>query len=125
MHLDPSCDSVQPVSDWVAARHVVLVMCPRCPVSMAGYAGMCSSDLPAFSSIAQPNTCIWIPPDSAAGEQLRCCPPCGVCYESSLPRCVMLAGYASMCPSDLPALISSIALPHTCIWIPPVSAAGE
>ncbi|EFN50502.1 hypothetical protein CHLNCDRAFT_29048, partial [Chlorella variabilis] len=53
-----------------------------------------------------------------------CCPPCGACCVPSMPRCVMLAGYAGMCPSDQPALFSC-ALPHTFIWIPPISAAGE
>ena len=41
---------LQPVSDWLAARHVVLVMCPRratC-VLLPGYAGMCPSDYPAL-----------------------------------------------------------------------------
>ena len=40
--------SVQPVSDRLGARHVVLVMCPRCPFVccwlagwLAGYIGMC------------------------------------------------------------------------------------
>ena len=61
---------LQEVSDWLAARHVVQVICPlmlRC-VMLAGHAGMCPSDLPAFVSIALPHTCIWIPPDSAACE---------------------------------------------------------
>jgi len=49
---------------------------------------------------------------------------CGVCYVPSLLRRVLMAGYAGMCPTDLPALFS-FALPHTCIWIPPISAARE
>jgi hypothetical protein len=91
---------------------------------LAGYAGMCLSDLPALLFFALPHTCIWIPPDSAASESSACCPLRGVHYVPLLPRCVMLAGYAGMCPSDLPVFFS-FALPHTCIWIPPDSAAGE
>ena len=93
-------------------------------VMLVGYAGVCPSDYPALFSFAQHHTCIWIPLDSAAGERQACCLPCGVCYVPSVPRRVMLVGYAGMCPSDLLALCS-FPLPHTCIWIPPISAAGE
>ena len=114
---------LQNVSNRLASRHVLLVMCLGCPdvwLSLAGYASMCPPDLPALFSFALPHTCIWIPPDIAAGER-SACPPCGAGYAPSLPRCVLMAGYACMCPSDLPALFS-FALPHTCIWIPPISA---
>jgi hypothetical protein len=126
-HASGSLIFMQRVSDWRAARHLVLVICPRCPdvcCWLAGYAGMCPSDMPALISFALPHTCTWIPPDSAVGERSACCLPCGAGYVPSLPRRVMLAGYAGMCPSDLPALFS-FALPHTCIWIPPISAGRE
>ena len=62
------------MSDRLAARQVVLVVCPRCPdVLMAGWlAGWLywhvPSDQPALFSLALPHTCIWIPPISAARE---------------------------------------------------------
>ena len=204
-HASGSLLILQQVGDRLASRNVVLVMCPRCADVrwwLAGYPSMCPSDQPALFSFAVPNTCIWIPPDSAAGEWSACCLPCGACCVPSMRGCVflpghvvyticpccpnvwcwpamlacapltslhcflstntthasgsrlilkevsgcqaarhvvlvmspcfpdvlcwpaMLAGYASMCPSDEPALFS-FALPHTCIWFPPISAAGE
>ena len=142
-HASGSLLFLQLVGDRLAACHVVLVVCPRCAdvcscpamwcilnafvaqmcVMLAGYPGMCPSDLPALFSFAQHHTCIWIPLDSAGCEWLPDCPPCAGYVPPIIP-CVMLAGYAGMCPSDLPALFS-FALPHTCIWIPPFSAAGE
>jgi hypothetical protein len=61
---------LQVVSDWLAARHVVLVVSPLLFLVcwLAGYAGMCPSDLPALLSFAQHHTCIWIPLDSAGGK---------------------------------------------------------
>jgi hypothetical protein len=82
-----------------------------------GYAGMCPSDQLALFSFALPHTCIWIPLDCAGGECMARFPPRGVCYVPSLPRCVMLAGYAGMCPCDQLALFS-FALPQTCNCIP-------
>ena len=69
-HASGSLLILQRVSDWLAARHVVLVMCPvfALCVLLAGYAAMCPSDYPALLSFALPHTCIWIPPDSAARE---------------------------------------------------------
>jgi hypothetical protein len=71
---------LQLVSDRLAARRVVHVpLLLRC-VLLATRAGMCSFDWSALFSFAQPHTCIWIPPDSAAREWLPCCSPCGACY---------------------------------------------
>ena len=70
-HASGSLLILQLVSDRLAARNVVLVMCPPLPrcVMLAGYAGMCHSDKPALFSFALlPHTCIWIHPDSAACE---------------------------------------------------------
>ena len=58
-------------------------------------------------------------------DMLACAPlTCLHCYVPSIIPCVLLAGYASLCPSDMPALFS-FAQHHTCIWIPPTSAASE
>jgi hypothetical protein len=66
-HASGSLLNLQHVSDWVAARHFVHVICPRCSdVLLAGHAGMCPSDQRALFSFAQHHTCIWIHPDSAA-----------------------------------------------------------
>ena len=58
-------------------------------------------------------------------DMLACGPlSCLQCYVPCIIPCVLLAGYAGMCPSDYPAVFS-FALPHTCIWVPPDSAGSE
>ena len=67
-HASGSLLNLQWVSDQLAARHVVYVMSPPCPVLMAGYASMCPCDCPELFSFVLPHTCIWIPPISAESE---------------------------------------------------------
>ena len=69
-HASGSLLILQHVSDWLAACHVVLAMCHElfhvcCWLAMLPCAPL---DYPALLSFALPHTCIWIPPDSAAGE---------------------------------------------------------
>jgi hypothetical protein len=69
-HASGSLLILQLVSDWLAALHVVYVMCPiffHC-VLLAGNAGMCPSDYTEMFLFALPHACIWIPPISAASE---------------------------------------------------------
>jgi hypothetical protein len=70
-HAPGSLLILQRVSDCQAARHGLLVVCPRCSNVcrwLAVYASMCTTDLPALFSLALPHACIWIPPISAGGE---------------------------------------------------------
>ena len=69
-HASGSLLILQAVSDRLAARHVVLVMCHVlfhvcCWLAMLACAPL---DYPALLTFALPHTCIWIPPDSAARE---------------------------------------------------------
>jgi hypothetical protein len=91
---------------------------------LAGYAGMCPCDqlaLFSFDNLTHASGFILI---LQLVSGWLCCSPRGVYYVPLLPRCAMLAGYAGMCPSAYPELFS-VAQHHTCIWIPPDSAACE
>jgi hypothetical protein len=93
-------------------------------VLLAGYADMCPSDLPTLFFL--PNTTrasgslliLQLVSDRLAANHmlLVMCPQCA--------DVLLLPGYASMCPPDLPSLFS-FALPHACIWIPLDFAAGK
>ena len=160
-HASGSLLILQPVSEWLAACHVVLVVCPRCAdvcscpamwcIFCALVAQMCDAGRlcwyvplwPACIGFFRPTPHMHLDPSYfcsgwvigllpamwcllCALDAQMCVParPCGVYSVPLLLRCVMLAGYAGMCPSDQPALFS-FAIPHTCIWIPPDSAARE
>ena len=69
-HASGSLLLLQPVSDWLAARHVVLVMC-----HVLFHVCCCPAMLPCAPlttllccSFALPRTCIYISPDSAVRE---------------------------------------------------------
>ena len=125
-HASGSILIVQHVSDRLAARHVVLVMCYRCADVCCWPAMLACGPLTCL-------ICFHLPyPTHASGSILilqvvsdRLAAHTVVLSVS--PQCaevLLLPGYASMCPSDLPALLT-FALPHECIWIPLDFAAGK
>jgi hypothetical protein len=69
-HASGSLLILQRVSDLLASRHMMLAVCPCCPCVCCSLPMLACGHLtsPHCVSFVLPHTCVWIPPDSAAGE---------------------------------------------------------
>ena len=101
-HASGSLLILQPVSDWLAAHHVVLVMCPVLFHVCCCLPMLARAPLTTLLCFLSPY------PTQASGSLLilqrvsdwLCCPPCGAGYVPCIILCVLMAGYAmyySMC----------------------------